>query len=119
MGKQLPGPCEECAFKNRGCTGQPLLYWDFNWSITVWFFLSLRINDQQMVRLGETLLLVGVVALLLPLGETSALLGFGLIGFGCAPIFPAILHATPHHFGISHSQSIIGVQMASATLVPA
>lgn len=77
-------------------------------------FLSLRINDQQMVRLGETLLLVGVVALLLPLGETSALLGFGLIGFGCAPIFPAILHATPHHFGISHSQSIIGVQMASA-----
>ena len=37
-----------------------------------------------------------------------------LIGLGCAPIYPCIIHSTPAHFGEERSQALIGVQMASA-----
>ena len=43
-----------------------------------------------------------------------ALAGLVLIGLGCAPIYPCIIHSTPDHFGADKSQAIIGVQMASA-----
>lgn len=37
-----------------------------------------------------------------------------IIGLGCAPIYPCIIHSTPAHFGADRSQAIIGVQMAFA-----
>jgi len=37
-----------------------------------------------------------------------------IIGLGCAPIYPCIIHSTPDNFGIDKSQAVIGVQMASA-----
>ena len=52
--------------------------------------------------------------MILPLGEIASLIGFSLIGLGCAPIYPCIIHSTPEHFGKERSQAIIGVQMASA-----
>lgn len=67
-----------------------------------------------MVRLGICLILLGIVALWLPLGSYGALAGFILIGLGCAPIYPCLIHSTPQHFGVDKSQAIIGVQMASA-----
>ena len=77
-------------------------------------FLTLKWNDTQMVRLGVGLIALGVAAMLLPLGETVTLAGLTLIGLGCAPIYPTIIHSTPAHFGADKSQAIIGVQMASA-----
>ena len=77
-------------------------------------FLTLKWNDTQMVRLGVGLIALGVAAMLLPLGETVTLAGLLLIGLGCAPIYPSIIHSTPAHFGADRSQAIIGVQMASA-----
>lgn len=77
-------------------------------------FLTLKWNDTQMVRLGIGLIALGVAAMLLPLGETVTLAGLLLIGLGCAPIYPSIIHSTPAHFGADKSQAIIGVQMASA-----
>ena len=50
----------------------------------------------------------------MPLGEYAALTGLILIGLGCAPIYPCIIHSTPDHFGAEKSQAIIGVQRASA-----
>ena len=47
-------------------------------------------------------------------GDLPALAGLVVIGFGCAPIYPSIIHSTPANFGRENSQSIIGVQMASA-----
>ena len=64
--------------------------------------------------LGVGLIALGVAAMLLPLGETVTLAGLLLIGLGCAPIYPSIIHSTPAHFGADKSQAIIGVQMASA-----
>ena len=77
-------------------------------------FLTLKLNDAQMVRMGLGFIAIGIVPLILPLGEAVTLVGLLLIGFGCAPIYPSIIHATPSHFGAENSQAIIGVQMASA-----
>ena len=37
-----------------------------------------------------------------------------MIGLGCAPIYPSVIHSTPHNFGEENSQAIVGIQMASA-----
>ena len=67
-----------------------------------------------MIHLGEGIILLGVLAMLLPLGKTVALAGLILIGLGCAPIYPCTIHSTPAHFGADKSQAIIGMQMAFA-----
>lgn len=77
-------------------------------------FLTMKFNDKQMIRLGEGIVTIGVSALFLPLGDMVALAGLILIGLGCAPIYPCIIHSTPEYFGADKSQAIIGVQMASA-----
>lgn len=77
-------------------------------------FLTMKLNDTQMIRLGQGLILCGVVCLLLPLGDITALAGLVMTGLGCAPIYPSIIHSTPTHFGADKSQAMIGVQMASA-----
>lgn len=77
-------------------------------------FLTMKLNDTQMIRLGQGLILCGAVLLLLPFGETTALCGLVITGLGCAPIYPSVIHSTPAHFGADKSQAVIGVQMASA-----
>ena len=77
-------------------------------------FLTLKLNDTRMIRLGQAVLAVGVAALLLPGSRSLALAGFVLTGVGCAPIYPSIIHSTPARFGAQRSQALIGVQMASA-----
>lgn len=77
-------------------------------------FITMKLNDKQMVRLGCGIIAVGATALLLPLGEGAALAGLVLVGLGCAPVYPCLIHSTPEHFGAQRSQAIIGVQMASA-----
>ena len=77
-------------------------------------FVTYRLNDTQMVRLGQGIIAVGLALLFLPLGERAALVGLVLVGLGCAPVYPSIIHSTPAHFGAERSQALIGVQMASA-----
>ena len=77
-------------------------------------FLTMALSDKQMIRLGEGIVLLGILAMLLPLGNGAALAGLVLLGLGCAPVYPCIIHSTPDHFGADRSQAIIGVQMASA-----
>lgn len=77
-------------------------------------FLTMKLSDIQMIRLGQGLILLGIIFLILPFGNISALLGLIFIGLGCAPIYPSIIHSTPEHFGADNSQAVIGVQMASA-----
>ena len=77
-------------------------------------FVTMKLSDTNMIRLGLGIIFVGVVVMLLPFGMVAATAGFLLIGFGCAPIYPCVIHSTPDHFGEENSQAIIGVQMASA-----
>ena len=81
-------------------------------------FLTMMFSDKQMIRMGMLVLLLGVLILLVPISGTYAeyvsLAGLILIGIGCAPIYPCIIHSTPAIFGADKSQAIVGVQMASA-----
>ncbi|MBE5766750.1 MAG: MFS transporter [Clostridiales bacterium] len=77
-------------------------------------FLANKFTDDQMIRAGFVVVAVGIAAMLLPLGDIVGLVGLVLIGLGCAPIYPCIIHSTPANFGADKSQAIIGVQMASA-----
>ena len=77
-------------------------------------FLTIKLNDTQMIRLGQGFILFGILLLLLPLGGKAGLAGLIIIGLGCAPIYPSIIHSTPEHFGADKSQAVIGVQMAAA-----
>ena len=77
-------------------------------------FLTLKFTDTQLIRMGQGVILSGICAMLLPLGRGASIAGLILIGLGCAPIYPCVIHSTPAHFGAEHSQALIGVQMASA-----
>lgn len=79
-------------------------------------FATFRFDDRQMVRIGQGILLAGIVLLILPIGRLTAMIGFVAIGVGCAPVYPSLIHSTPEHFGADKSQAVIGVQMASAYL---
>ena len=86
-------------------------------------FIADKVGDRGMIRLGTGVIAAALAVLALPGGgELGALLGLGLLGLGNAPVYPAIIHATPANFGAENSQGIIGMQMASAyvgsTLMP-
>ena len=67
-----------------------------------------------MIRLGQALIGAGLLFLLVPVGLWRIPVGLVLIGLGCAPIYPAMLHQTPKTFGEENSQVMMGIQMASA-----
>jgi fucose permease len=77
-------------------------------------FIANRLGDRKMVRLGLIILAVGLVVIALPWGYYTPLFGLLLIGFGCAPVYPSLIHETPTSFGKEHSQEVIGIQMATA-----
>lgn len=104
----------------RGITAQQAARWAslFYMGITigrfVCGFITLKINDQNMIRLGQTLAVIGLLFIILSSGSTMLFIGLILIGCGCAPIYPSIIHETPANFGQQLSQAVIGIQMASA-----
>ena len=79
-------------------------------------FVMNRLGDRRMIVLGASILSCGCVLLLIPGSTPLAFAGFLIIGFGCAPVYPCIIHATPYNFGPENSAAIIGIQMASAYL---
>ena len=86
-------------------------------------FIADKLGDKNMIKMGVIITFLGIFAVWLPITSNwLALNGLVIIGLGCAPIFPAAIHATPAIFGKERAQSIIGVQMASAytgtTLMP-
>ncbi|MCL2264493.1 MAG: MFS transporter [Treponema sp.] len=76
-------------------------------------FLTIKIRNRQMIRIGQVIVICAVIIMALPY-QYSALAGFFIIGLGCAPIFPCMLHETPANFGIEYSQAMIGIQMGCA-----
>lgn len=84
-------------------------------------FITDRFGDRNMIRVGVTLMFVGIAMVLVPINEV-ALIGLVIVGLGAAPVYPCIIHATPSNFGRENSQALVGIQMASAymgtTLMP-
>lgn len=80
-------------------------------------FLMDKLGDKKMINLGSVVILLGIALMIIPIeNEVLALVGLVIIGLGCAPIYPCIIHSTPYNFGEENSGSIIGIQMASAYL---
>ena len=77
-------------------------------------FVTLKVSNRALIRIGQGIIVGGVVVLFLPLPAIFALIGFLLIGLGCAPIFPSMLHETPVRFGKENAQMVMGFQMAVA-----
>ena len=78
-------------------------------------FLSNRLGDRNMIRLGFAVAAAGVAVTGLPgLPDTAALAGLVIVGLGCAPVYPSIIHSTPALFGAENSRGLIGLEMASA-----
>ncbi|HJG62250.1 MAG TPA: MFS transporter [Enorma massiliensis] len=76
-------------------------------------FISLKVNDRNMIRLGQALIAVAFVCVLMP-GDTALIAGLVLMGCGCAPIYPSTIHATPARFGEELALELTGMQMAFA-----
>lgn len=86
-------------------------------------FVADRVGDKNMIRIGAGVLAIGFVLIALPLDTAvPSLVGLVAVGLGAAPVYPAIIHSTPEHFGKENSHAIVGIQMASAytgsTLMP-
>jgi fucose permease len=77
--------------------------------------LASRFSDKTLIRVGIVILSVGILFIMLPVKfDGLALAGLLITGFGCAPVFPCIMHSTPERFGKENSQSVVGMQMAGA-----
>ncbi|MFS0880887.1 MFS transporter [Bacillus sp. 7586-K] len=77
-------------------------------------FITMKVNNTLLIRIGQFIIIFGGILLVLPLPNIVSLLGFIAIGLGCAPIYPCMIHETPSRFGRANSQAIIGYQMAVA-----
>ncbi len=78
-------------------------------------FVADKIGDKNLIRIGLAVIMAGLVMIMLPIESgIVSLIGLIVVGVGCAPIYPSVIHATPANFGRENSQSIIGIQMASA-----
>lgn len=86
-------------------------------------FITDKLGDRKMILTGTAVLICGIIVLLIPVKSyQAAFVAFLIIGLGCAPIYPCIIHSTPNNFGAENSGAIIGIQMASAyvgsTVIP-
>lgn len=78
-------------------------------------FIADRLGEKRIIEVGTIILLSGIVLLSLPIPSyIAAVVAFVTIGLGAAPIYPAIIHATPANFGAKNSSAIVGIEMASA-----
>lgn len=100
--------------------------WLFYLGITVGRFLSgfvtFRISSSRLIWVGFSTLFAGALVLFLPLAPLFTLVAMFVLGVGCAPVFPGMIHETPRRFGKENSQKIVGYQMAASyigsTFVP-
>ena len=77
-------------------------------------FVTMKLSNKQMIRSGQIICICGIFLLILSTPNIFKLFGLILIGLGCAPIYPAMLHDTPNRFGKDLSQGVMGIQMATA-----
>ncbi len=77
-------------------------------------FIANSLSHKVMIYGGISIMALGVGGMFFSLGATALIASFLLLGLGCAPIYPAIIHSTPLCFGRDVSLSLIGFQMGGA-----
>ena len=92
-----------------------LVFWGLLLGRLISGFISNRIGDKRLIRIGIAVELIGIILVMLPVhGHVVAVIGFVVIGTGMGPVYPAIQHMAPGNFGKRYSAAVIGLQMASA-----
>jgi fucose permease len=100
--------------EERAASWASLFYFGIGGGRFLMGFFANRLGDRRAVRVGLGILLIGLIVLMIPYGEHTPLAGLLLIGLGCAPVYPSLIHETPTSFGKEHSQEVIGIEMATA-----
>ncbi len=78
-------------------------------------FISNRVGDRMLIRVGISIELLGILLIFLPAGSyIVTAVGFVVVGTGMGPVYPSIQHMAPSNFGARCSAAVIGLQMASA-----
>lgn len=79
-------------------------------------FVSERLGNRRLVRIGLMVAIVGLVLLMIPAWPWLAFVGIVLLGLGCAPIYPSLMHETPRRFDPITARKVIGWQAAAGSL---
>ncbi|HEU4430913.1 MAG TPA: MFS transporter [Myxococcota bacterium] len=79
-------------------------------------FAPNRWGASAVVVPATLLCAVAAVGLALDAGFSLDLACAALLGFGAAPIFPALIASTPERIGEAHTANAVGLQIASAAL---
>jgi fucose permease len=77
-------------------------------------FVTEKLGDKKLIIIGISIIFVGLTLLAIPSTSALPLIGLVIIGLGCAPIYPSLIHLTPLAFGKDNSQTLIGLEMATA-----
>ncbi|MBP9147298.1 MAG: MFS transporter [Rhodoferax sp.] len=83
-----------------------------------------RLGNRRLIRLGVLAAITGGLVFAPPdLPEPLSLAGLVLMGLGCAPIYPSMMHETARRFPVSITAAVIGRQVGlsyvGGALVPA
>ena len=76
--------------------------------------VSLKISDKNMIRIGESILFIGTIILMMNFSIILMPIGLFIIGLGCGPIYPSIVHATPIRFTKKLSKDVMAIQTGCA-----
>lgn len=80
-------------------------------------FLTIKLSDTKLIRLGQRLVLVGTIILMLPSNIGFAFVGIIIVGLGCAPIYPCVIHSTPERFGEKNPRLLLEYRWQAHILV--
>ncbi len=79
-------------------------------------FVSERMGNRRLIRIGLSVAIAGIVLLMIPGPAVLALSGLVLLGLGCSPIYPGLMHETPRRFDPITARKVIGWQVAAANI---
>lgn len=77
-------------------------------------FVSNRLGNRFLIRTGLIVAIAGIALLLIRDIPALSLVGLALFGFGCAPVYPGLMHETPRRFDAVTARKVIGWQVAGA-----
>ena len=77
-------------------------------------FFAIKFTDMRLVHAGIAIVVFGCLVLVLPLPLWFTPVCICLLGLGCAPVYPSLIHATPARFGEELSGRAISIQMAGS-----
>ncbi|MDD6839711.1 MAG: MFS transporter [Spirochaetales bacterium] len=107
--------------ESKAASFSSLFFWGMTIGRIITGFVADKYGDAFMNRVGGVVLILAII--LTPIVPVEFFwIVLLLLGLGCAPFYPMMMHQTPRLYGVDASPSLIGLQMASAyvgsTLAP-